>query len=102
MPLFGLNSAVVPQNIRYATQTCYDVIGATTKLTLLLIIVVIKMLVLVSPGQWPVLSLVSNSISAFRPGQTTDDHHRHNSNQPHLDQDSILIMILILATVSSP
>ena len=58
------------------------------------------MLVLVSPGQWPVLlSLVSNSISAFRPGQTTDDHHGHDSNQPYLDHDSILIMILIIATM---
>ena len=100
VPLFGLNSAVVPQSIRYATQACYDVIGATTKLTLLLIIVVIKMLVLVSPGQWPVLlSLVSNSISAFRPGQTTHDHHGHDFNQSHLDHDSILIMILTITTV---
>ena len=57
------------------------------------------MLVLVSPGQWPVLSPVSNSISAFRPGQTTDDHHGHASNQPHLDHDSILIMILIIAAI---
>ena len=57
------------------------------------------MLVLVSPGQWPVLSPVSNSISAFRPGQTTEDHHGHDSNQPYMDHDSILIMILIIATM---
>ena len=45
------------------------------------------------------LSPVSNSISAFRPGQTTDDHHGHDSNQPYMDHDSILIMILIIATM---